>query len=324
VISTIVLSYNVPDKLVLCVSSLLAQPEIKELVLIENHSVVSMDDAYGRIRGMCEHSGVDFIFYKPEQALSFSEGQNWGIEHAKHDTILLMNNDAAIMYPNTLYTSLTFLVEDVAIVGHKIMNPDQSCNHLGIFFDGITKYTDHLGRDCAVSDYLQNPVLAVTAACMLLKKSQIRFDRYYWFEYEDMDFCLQHIRLGKKIVCNTEMPVIHEESTTRAEPQATNKIWQEKQRVGRSYFYKKWRWFLILRTWKVFTQWDLLPDAYKAHLHQTIGDVIGIVVAVGVLVALEWRVADLGWLVSLFQILALGLGFIVAKAGGVFILKKLT
>ena len=291
---------------------------------IENYSTVSMDAAYFRIRKMCESSDVDFIFYKPEQALSFSEGQNWGIAHAKHDTILLMNNDAIIMYPNTLHTSLLLLVDEVAIVGHKIMNPDKSCNHLGIFFDGITKYTDHLGRGCEVADYLQRPIFAVTAACMLLKKSQIRFDRHYWFEYEDMDFCLQHIAIGKKIVCNPDMPVIHEESTTRAEPQATNKIWQEKQRVGRVYFYKKWRWFLMLRTWKVFTQWALLPDAYKAHLCQTIGDIIGIVVAVGVLVTLEWPVADLGWVVSLFQILALGLVFIVAKAVGVFILKKLT
>lgn len=323
-VSSVTLSYNVPKKLLVCVSSLLAQPEIKEIILIENHSTVTMDMAYARIRTMCDAAGVDLVFYRPEHALSFSDGQNWGIDHATHDLILLMNNDAMILEGNSLKSSISLITDDVYIVGHKIINPDGTYNHMGIFFDGITKYTDHLGRGCTGISYVQRPVFAVTAACMLLKKSQIRFDTHYWFEYEDMDFCLQHIRSGKKIVCNAAMTVLHEESSTRAEPQATNKVWQEKQRVGQAYFYKKWRWFLMLRTWRVLTQWPLLPDAYKAHLRQTIGDVVGSVTCVGILVALEWRVSDLGWAVVVLQILSLGIVFIVSKVLVVFFLKKLT
>lgn len=323
-ITGIVLSYNVPNKLVTCIASLLAQPEINEVILIENHSTVLMGDAYNCIRQLCHDSGVSLVFYKPDLSFNFSEGQNWGINHAKNELILLMNNDAVILHADSLRTSIKLLTEDVFVVGHKILNPDGSCNHLGIFFDAITKYTDHLGRNCTSYDYSPKSLLAVTAACVLLRRSEIRFDTQYWFEYEDMDFCLQHIAIGKKIVCNPDMPVVHEESSTRAEPQATNKMWQEKQRIGRAYFYKKWRWFLMLRTCNVFSQWPLLPDNYKAHLRQTIGDVVGAMACVGVLLTVGWNVVGLRWEVVLFQVLALGLVFIGVKALCVFFLKKLT
>lgn len=326
-VTGIILSYNVPEKLVICVESLLAQPEIKELILIENHSKVNMDMAYARIRTMCVHSGVDFVFYRPEHALSFSDGQNWGIDHATHDLVLLMNNDAMITEKNSLKSSIALITDDVYIVGHKIINPDGTCNHHGVFVDGLWRHIDHLGRGFGNDDVRLNRTMslfAVTAACVLVRKSSLRFDSVYWFEFEDVDFCLQHIRSGKKVVCNAAMTVLHEESSTRAEPQATNKVWQEKQRVGQAYFHKKWRWFLMLRTWKVLTQWPLLPDAYKAHLRQTIGDVVGVTACVGVLLTGVWSVVGLRWEVVLFQVLALGFVFIGVKALCVFFLKKLT
>ncbi len=190
-VSVVILSYNVPDKLVRCVRSLLLQPEINELILIENHSKVPMADAYLEIESLCKEGRVAYINHRPKIAFNFSEGQNYGIDSASNNYILLMNNDAFFKDANTLTSSLHLLNKTTKIVGHKILNLDETVNHFGMYADGITGKKGHLARYFSSNTAeLQTPlsVLSVTGACIVMERTSIRFDPSYWFENEDVDF----------------------------------------------------------------------------------------------------------------------------------------
>jgi GT2 family glycosyltransferase len=261
-VSCIILSYNLPDKLVECVQSVLQQPEVDELILIENHSTAEMTSAYDTIRSLCASAEIILQFYRPDRPMSFSEGQNWGIDQAKNPLILLMNNDAMFCQPNTLCTSIRYLNGDVYVVGHKICDPDGKVNHFGVFIDPYRWYISHSYRSVDPGDHRLvsgQPFLAVTAASVLFRKTGIRFDTAYWFEYEDIDFCLTHFQEGKGVVCNSDCQIIHPESSSRSSIQNTNGLWIKKQKQGRLYFHNKWRKTLLL--------WGL---RHRSHWWQTV------------------------------------------------------
>lgn len=275
-VTAVILSYNVPDKLVRCVKSLAAQPEINELIMIENFSKVEMDWAYIQIQQLCQEAGIAYVFHKPDQPISFSEGQNYGIDHAKNNVVLLMNNDAYFQHPNTLRTSVALISDKVKLVGHKILNEDKTVNHFGMYADGLTGKKGHLGRYFDADDprlVTPIPVIAVTGACMLLEKTELRFSLKYWFENEDVDFCFEHFRAGYQIVCNPDAVIIHEESSTRGVVQKVNTEFARKQRLGGIFFKKKWRWFMLRNTTSWFwKQWGLLPHNEQVFFKNTYVD----------------------------------------------------
>ncbi|NBV42075.1 hypothetical protein EBR96_04825, partial [bacterium] len=187
-----------------------------------------------------------------------------GIERAKNNLVLLLNNDAYFLTADTLKTSIRLLSSTVKIVGHKILNLDGTVNHFGIFADGLIGKTGHLGRYFSAEDSrLRTPIetLAVTGACLLLERMDIRFDPRYWFENEDVDFCFEYMKRGYAIVCNSDCEVVHEESSTRATAAKIETEWTRKQQAGHDYFFKKWRWFMIRRSGWLWRQWELL------HIH---------------------------------------------------------
>jgi len=285
-VSAVILSYNVPDKLLRCVRSLFTQPEINELILIENHSLSDMTDAYRDIEDLCKAAHVAYHFYKPEKAFNFSEGQNYGIEQAKNATILLMNKGAFFKDPDTLKTSIKLLSPSVKLVGHKILNDDGTVNHFGFFADGLTGKKGHLARFFSPKDpRIQETVsvIAVTAAVLLLDRTDIRFDEAYWFENEDVDFCFQHIQRGWEIMCNPDCVAIHQESSARGVAQKTDSEWARKQDVGSWYFKKKWRGFMIRHTPQFWPKWGLLSHDDQQFFKNTYGNVIAGIVTAGVL-----------------------------------------
>jgi GT2 family glycosyltransferase len=242
-VSAFILSFNHTVKLIECVQSLLQQSCIDEILVLENFSTVKMEDTYKTIQQLSPIVQVTIASHP----MSFSEGQNWGLDHAKNNFVLLMNNDARFIAPDSLQSSVSILdnTPSIGLVGHKIYNLDGSLNHFGVDFNSLGDL-DHFGR----GDNGKNPeystiieCAAVTAACVLVRKTHLRFDTHYWFEFEDVDFCFQYLKADYRIVCNPACEVSHEESSSRGEIQKVNYEWIGKQSVGHRYFKKKWKSF---------------------------------------------------------------------------------
>lgn len=251
-ISVFILSYNIPDKLLHAVASLLAQPEVTEILILDNASTQPMQAALDQIAQQCNQAGVACTLEVVAKGISYSAGQNWGLERAQNEFVLLMNNDAFIRDAQALGSSLKLLMRDDrnCIVGHKILRSDGSLDHCGMFFSQNRTDTEHFGRGQnpgAMAYRIPLTHVAVTGACMLVRRTHRRFDPHYWFECEDVDFCLQHILDGQRVLCNPGCIVIHDEKTTRLPMEKSNSNWQERRLIGRKYFGEQWhkrRWRL--------------------------------------------------------------------------------
>lgn len=236
-----ILSYNHQEKLIECVESLLAQSCIKEILILENFSTRPMEETYLKIHNLSPIIRIEYA----TTPHSYSEGQNWGLDQAKHPYLLLMNNDAIILQKEVLQTSIDFLEKNqkIGIIGHKIINLDGTLNHFGMYFRFQPFWAHHFGRDDSQKSYLyKRPMtcIAATGACMLVRKTDIRFDTAYWFEHEDVDFCLQYRQAGLNTLCNPYFEVLHDESSSRREIQNVNVQWIGKQQLGTKHFFKKW------------------------------------------------------------------------------------
>ncbi len=236
-----ILSYNHQEKLIECVESLLAQACVKEILILENFSTRPMEETYLTIQNLSPIIRIEYA----TTPHSYSEGQNWGLDQAKYPYVLLMNNDAIILQKEVLQTSVDFLEKNprIGIVGHKIINLDGTLNHFGMYFRFHPFWAHHFGRNDSPKSYLyKRPMscVAATGACMLVRKTAIRFDTNYWFEHEDVDFCLQYRQVRLGTLCNPYFEVLHDESSSRGEIQNVNIQWIGKQHLGTKYFFKKW------------------------------------------------------------------------------------
>ncbi len=244
-VSVFILSYNSPNKLIKTIESCLVQPEINEYLMIENASTDAMDETYAEIEKKVTQKGHAFKLKRERETISFSAGQNWGLDTAKNETVLLLNNDAFFLKENSLHTALTCLEpEEVGLVGFKILNPDGTMNHFGMVFPLYRVGPEHFGRNqdpMAKAYKTPRPCFAVTGACLLVKRNKIRFNEGYWYEFEDADFCLQYIKQGLNIICDAECLIEHAESTSREKKQVKNSPWERKRTAGKALFYRQWR-----------------------------------------------------------------------------------
>ncbi|NDD66152.1 glycosyltransferase [bacterium] len=262
-VSAIVLSYNIPTMLMDCVQSLLSQPHIQEILIIENGSThPDMAATYRTIQTMSDTVTIRVMDATPP--LSFSEAHNLGLDECTHEWVLLLNNDARL-HGQVLHHAVALMTQhpSVGIVGARILNPDMTVNHLGLIPQPHQIGYEHIGRGLhGMSPYpIELPTLpAVTAACMLVRRCHIRFDPHYWFGLEDIDFCFQYAKEGQQVMLSSSFVAIHPESTTRATLQETNKDWRLKQLHGLHYFKKKWRWRWVMDWLRFFPVFLRVPD----------------------------------------------------------------
>jgi len=262
-VSAIVLSYNIPTMLIDCIQSLLIQPNIQEILIIENGSThPDMTATYQTVQALSDTVSIRLIVADPP--MSFSDAHNLGLDECQHDWVLLLNNDARL-HGHVLHHAVALMHQHptVGIVGARILNPDMTVNHLGLIPHPHQVGYEHIGRGLhAMSSYLipMPPLPAVTAACMLVRRCHIRFDPYYWFGLEDIDFCFQYAKEGQQVMLASSFVAIHPESTTRSSLQETNKEWQQKQLYGTHYFKKKWRWRWAMDWVRFFPVFLRVPD----------------------------------------------------------------
>lgn len=242
-VSAFILNFNLSDLLQRCVTSLLQQPEINEIMIIDNASSSDMHDCYTAIATQCASQGCKCVIDYRQPMISFAEAQNWGLDHASNDFVLLMNNDAYFRDPDSLKTSVDLMQRnsDIYLVGHMIKDEAGALNHAGLFYNYSIQHFDHIGRGKTSHRYaIGRKLWVVTAACLLVKRSNLRMDLNYWYECEDADFCLQHRQRGLSVYYNPAAVIIHNESSTRSAKVAKDPSWQKSFIDSQTYFKKKW------------------------------------------------------------------------------------
>lgn len=181
---------------------------------------------------------------------NYSAINNFGAGYAKGSYLLLLNNDIEIMTEDWLEEMLGHCQrEDVGAVGCKLLYPDGTIQHagVGIGLGGIAN-SMFVGMDSKFHGYMHRANLqmnysAVTAACMMVKKSV--FDEVGGLEeeltvaYNDIDLCLKMGAAGYRIVYTPYAIATHYESKSRGKENTSEK--QARLKRESDYMLAKWK-----------------------------------------------------------------------------------
>lgn len=224
-ISIIIPNKDHIDDLKRCVNSLLKVSDYKniEILIVENNSTEQETfEYYEKIQK--EHSEIRVLKWNDD--FNYSKINNFGVAHAKGEYLLFLNNDTEIINSDCIRQMLGYCQRnDVGAVGARLFYPDDTIQHAGVIvgLGGVAGHAfahfpaespGYFGYIFSARDYS-----AVTAACMLVKKSV--FDQVNGFNedlavaFNDVDFCLKIRKAGYLIVYNPSAKLYHFESKSR-------------------------------------------------------------------------------------------------------------
>ena len=236
-----------PD-LDLCIRSLQEKGTYKnlEFIVIENNSTEKATfEYYEKIQK--EFSNVKVVTWK--EGFNFSAINNFGVQSAKGEYLLFLNNDTEIIEKDVIQEMLGYCQrEDVGAVGARLLYQDDTIQHAGVVvgFGGIAGHT-FIGLHKAENSYFHRAMCAqdysaVTAACLMTKRSL--FDQVGGFTEElavafnDIDFCMKIRSLGKLVVYNPYALLYHYESKSRGLEDTPEKVARFNREIA--IFAKRW------------------------------------------------------------------------------------
>ena len=186
-----------------------------EVIVVDNGST---DDT----KAFLSKLGGDIQIISNPENYGFAKACNQGASAAKGRFLVFLNNDT-IPKAGWLSALLNEVEDhqDVAIVGSKLLYPDDTIQHAGVVISRLFRTPYHLfvgvpGNFLAVNT--RKEFQAVTAACMLVRKETFAevagFDEGFVNGYEDIDLCLKVRQMEKKIVYQPKSCLYHLESQT--------------------------------------------------------------------------------------------------------------
>lgn len=220
-----------------------------EIIVIENNSETK--EIFEYYKEIEKEENIKVVYYE-EKGFNYSKINNFGVKQASGEYYIFLNNDTEVIEKTWIEEMLGFCQrEDVGAVGAKLLYPDNTIQHAGVVLGlGAHHTAGHInyGTDVNSLGYMArslvvNNVSAVTAACMMVKKSIYNevngFDENFKVSYNDVDFCLKIRNLGKLIVYNPYVLLYHYESKTRGEDTTPEK--QERLQEEANRFIEKWK-----------------------------------------------------------------------------------
>lgn len=211
-ISIIIPSKESLNVLQRCVNSILKKSTYSdyEIIIVDNNS--SADAAVLSYYQEIEMH-INIQVFQWNHPFNYSAVNNFGAQYAKGKYLVLLNSNTEVIAPNWMEEMLMYAQRlDVGAVGAKLYFENDKIQHAGIII-GLDKdrLVGHAHYKFSRNDigymgrlyYAQN-MSAVTAACMMVKKSLYNelggFDESFAVAYNDVDFCLRLRNAGYLVV----------------------------------------------------------------------------------------------------------------------------
>jgi GT2 family glycosyltransferase/glycosyltransferase involved in cell wall biosynthesis len=241
-VSVIVLNYNRATTTVECLAALAEAPSelIREVIVVDNGSD---PDELSILRE--QHARGGFALLEIGKNRFFGEGNNIGVDNARGEYVVFLNNDAFVQ-PGWIEALSSTMRDDadVAAVGPMFLYPDGRVQEVGAIAlptgdvvqvgKGAVWGPDHYDTPFAV-DFC-------SAACLMMRRADFLAVGGFGFEwepayYEDADLCLKlRTRFGKVMV-NPAARVVHIESRTTSDARLQLHNISE---INRARFAAKW------------------------------------------------------------------------------------
>ena len=230
-----------------------------EIVLVENNSEDQETFAYyetlpERVVAASGGKGAARVEWWPGE-FNYSQIINFGVEHAKGDYLLLLNNDTEVISPDFIEEVMGYLQRpDVGVVGAKLYFADHLVQHAGILV-GVRGALAHANQDFSAKreGYLARAVRpgnfsAVTGACQMVRRDVFEqvggYNKEFAVGFNDADFCLRVWEAGYRTIFTPYAELYHYEFTSRGREEANEeklRRWKREQAL----FMQRWPEFFL-------------------------------------------------------------------------------
>lgn len=208
-----------------CIESLLKRTEYTEyeILVVDNDS--HDPDVLQYYRQLECRLGDKFRLLSYPHPFNFSAQVNLGVEAARGEYVVLLNNDTEVIQSNWLERMLSLgQQENVGAVGARLLFPETGkIQHAGVMSGGLpgadtVAHHQFVGMEGNEAGYMNRiwsmQRTMVTAACMLLKKSV--YQQVGGFDatnltvlYNDVDFCLRLEAAGYQCLYQPYASLVH-------------------------------------------------------------------------------------------------------------------
>lgn len=248
-ISIIIPNKDHTDDLEVCLKSLYEKSSYKnfEVIIVENNSTEKETFEYYEVLSQ-KHSNIKIVTW--EGNFNYSAINNFGVNYAKGEYILLLNNDVEILNDNCLEEMLMFAQrKDVGAVGAKLYYSDDTVQHAGVIL-GLGGTAGHAHKHfnrthpgyMARASIAQN-LSACTAACLMMRRDVFDevggLDESFAVAFNDVDLCMKIRKKGYLIVFTPYAELYHYESKSRGNDSTPEKLERFRGEIDR--FRSKWQ-----------------------------------------------------------------------------------
>ena len=248
-ISIIIPNKDHTDDLEVCLKSLYEKSSYKnfEVIIVENNSTEKETFEYYEVLSQ-KHSNIKIVTW--EGNFNYSAINNFGVNYAKGEYILLLNNDVEILNDNCLEEMLMFAQrKDVGAVGAKLYYSDDTVQHAGVIL-GLGGTAGHAHKHfnrthpgyMARASIAQN-LSACTAACLMMRRDVFDevggLDESFAVAFNDVDLCMKIRKKGYLIVFTPYAELYHYESKSRGNDSTPEKLERFRGEIDR--FKEKWQ-----------------------------------------------------------------------------------
>lgn len=225
---------------------------IKQCTIYENYEIIVVDNGSNeenkaQIESYLEEQKAAYIYELMN--FNFSKMCNLGVKASDGEYILLLNDDIKVYRAEWLSLLVGQASLDYAgAVGAKLLYPETDIiQHIGIANLKIGPSHSEIGfSDSNIYYFGRNRVnynwLAVTAACLMVKKSKYEevggLDEELTVAYNDVDFCFKLYEKGYYNSVRNDVPMYHYESISRGSDDVDEKK-QQRLLKEREHLYAK-------------------------------------------------------------------------------------
>jgi GT2 family glycosyltransferase len=224
-VSLIIPTKNSYELVKACIESILTKTTYQnyEILLIDNQSNEKTSLDY--FAQLSQNPKIRVLQYN--DTFNYSAINNFAVSMANGELVGLINNDIEVISPDWL----TYMVgqacrNEIGCVGAKLLYPDGRIQHAGVvmgYGGGAGHAHKYFPREH--SGYLNrlaatNCFSAVTAACLVVKKADYLAvggldEVNLQVAFNDVDFCLKVLALGRRNIYCAEAELFHHESVSR-------------------------------------------------------------------------------------------------------------
>jgi len=275
-VSAVIVSYFTGPLLARAIASLKTQPEIAEIIIVDNGNWEgAVDDA---IETMPKGASVTVI--TGHGNVGFATACNLGAKKAQNDFLLFMNPDAVM--PDGGVADLlnkSFALERPWMIGPKLIDPDGAEQQGSrratltpwrafVEVTGLYRFAPrhpyfrrfNLHSDPCPEKIQKTPT--ISGACFFLLKEDYfsigGMDEQYFLHVEDVDFCLRFTRSGGDVWFDPTVSIVHFKSSSRVNAmRVERRKTMSMLRYFRTHFRREYpapfMWLVWLVLWAAFS-----------------------------------------------------------------------